>query len=262
MNQNLLEKYRNLQAYLLELEEVVIAYTGGIESSLLLKIAYDTLKHETLALMAKFDAMSEKDYEYALISARETGVYPITLKIDSKNTNKVDCLRTDHNCLNEKKMLVTFNQFVETNQLLHLLVAKPFRVNSVCENDKLCNNPRVLKPFEVFEFTLEDIQVLAKELGVNSIANYLSNYKSDSNPGDDSGTSELILKKQQAEEFLRNLNFRSVRVKMENNVLYLTVDPSQLQLIYDHDVRKNIISFMKNLGFKNVSINATERALL
>ncbi len=262
MNQNLLEKYRKLQEYLLELEEVVVVYTGGVESTLLLKIAYDILNQETLALMAKFEAMSEKDFEYALISAREIGVYPIALNIDPNDTREINCLSPNQYCYYEKQMLIVFNRFLKANQLLHLAVATPIGVDQICENDDCCDKINVLKPFEAFNFSDNDIKDLAKELRVNSSVNYLPALQITSYYKDNYFSKDLLDKKNKAEEFLRNLNFRSVRIRMQNNVLYLTVDQKQMQLIYNNEVRKNIISFMKNLGFKDVFITATENAII
>jgi uncharacterized protein len=102
MKKELNSKYQQLKDYFLELEEVVIAYSGGVDSTLLLRIAHEVLKDEVIAIIGKSDTMPEREYEDALDMAREIGVEPVVI-----HTNEVEspeyCSNPVDRCFHCKK---------------------------------------------------------------------------------------------------------------------------------------------------------------
>ncbi|GAG09883.1 unnamed protein product, partial [marine sediment metagenome] len=93
---NLQDKYNSLQQILKELGKVVVAYSGGVDSTFLLKTAVDTLGAENvLACIAKGPSLPQSQYLRAIETAKNIGVEVRTVEpnelADAKFTaNKAD----------------------------------------------------------------------------------------------------------------------------------------------------------------------------
>jgi uncharacterized protein len=70
----LLEKLETLKALFADMDRALIAYSGGIDSTLVAKVAYDVLGDRALAVTAESPSLLPEDLEDARIQAAEIGI--------------------------------------------------------------------------------------------------------------------------------------------------------------------------------------------
>src|SRR5215472_14705796 len=73
-------KYELLQAILRDMESVLVAYSGGVDSALLLKVAYDVLGTRAMGVIASSPAYAVEETAEALSVAEQMGTPVITLE--------------------------------------------------------------------------------------------------------------------------------------------------------------------------------------
>src|SRR5256714_4883740 len=73
-------KYERLQAILRDMESVLIAYSGGVDSALLLKVAHDVLGPRAMGAIASSPAYADEETAEAVAVAEQMGVPLIALE--------------------------------------------------------------------------------------------------------------------------------------------------------------------------------------
>ena len=256
MNNTLHTKYNLLKTYLNELEEVVIAYSGGVDSTLLLKVAVDELKDEVIAVLAKSESMPREVFMEAIFTARKIGVEPTVIR-----TREIEipeyCSNPVDRCYHCKKHIFgSFSEFMEKNMLIHLIDgsnaddSKDYR-----PGEKALAHFEVISPLKDLGFTKDEIRELSKELG-------LSTWNKEAMPClatriayNEPITIEKLQKIDVAESYLRSLKFTQVRARIEEGNMRIEVNPSELCRFDDKDLRNQVLKRMKIIGFKHVSID-------
>src|SRR5690242_21960620 len=73
-------KYEHLQAILRDMESVLVAYSGGVDSALLLKVAHDVLGERAIGAIASSPAYASEETREALDVAERMGIPVLTLQ--------------------------------------------------------------------------------------------------------------------------------------------------------------------------------------
>ena len=234
------QKYHQLKNYFQDLEEVVVAYNGSVESTMLLKVAFDELGDEVIALMGRSESMSEREFENALFTAFEVGITPVVLNVNDDHSN----------------MHTALFDYMEQNKLLHL-IDSTFEASPISYVNS--DNLEVICPLKELGFTYDEVCSLSKELGLSIWRrNYMSNER---NHSYSNITSELLDQLGKAEAVLTALDFTQIHVRLQNDTLKIEVNPSEVYRFYEDETRKGVLMSMKELGFQYVSVDmATNRS--
>ncbi len=254
MTPELQAKYERLQAILQEMGAVVVGLSGGVDSTLLTKVAHDTLGDRCLAVIGKSEAFPEGEIEEALCLAQQMGVRVRVVPTHELQNPLFQVNRPDR-CYHCKTELFGVLRRVADEEGIawiadgtHADDTRDYRPGM-----RAAKEHGVRVPLLEAGFTKADIRALARHLGLPiwdkpSFACLSSRF-----PYGTLITRELLQKVDRAERYLRELGFRQVRVRHHDTILRIEVEPHDFERVLQH--ASAIVAHMKSLGYLYVTLD-------
>jgi len=257
MSPSLAEKYQQLQARLRELGSVVVAMSGGLDSTLLVRVAVETLgSQRVLAVTGRSPSLPQSELENAPGLAAECGA--AHLFVDT----------TEFDDPNYRANPVTRCYFCKTalyNQLWELAAERGYNaVVSGTNADDLRDFRPGLQAAEEFGvraplaevgLTKAEVRELAGVLGLSICDKPASPCLSSRVPYGEPINPQKLRRIDQAESFLRELGFRECRVRHHNHLARIEVPPDQIQRFADPDLRQRVEQKLLDLGYHYVTLD-------
>ena len=249
-------KLDNLQDILKSMQSVLVAFSGGTDSSFLLKVAKTVLSENVLAVTASSEIYSKAETESAKKIAAEIGAEHIVVRTNELN-NKEFVKNGPDRCFHCKLSL--YSEFIK--------IAGEHNLNQVIDginlDDKQDYRPgmsaavklKIRSPLLEAGLTKEEIRYWSKEMK-------LSTWDKAPNPCLSTrfayGTvliKENLSKVEQAELQLGRFHFKQFRLRVHDNIARLELLPEDMELAFKEATRHEIINIVKSFGYTYVTID-------
>ena len=250
-------KLLKLQRILRDMGEVTVAYSGGVDSSFLLKVSTDTLKSKSLGVLAVSPTFPSREYERAISAAKSMGalvqvIYTHELEDDNFVKNPVNrcyfCKSELFDSIAKIAEEERFSNFVDGSNMDDLGDHRP--------GMKALKERNVRSPLQEAGLTKEDIRAIAHEEYHLSIADKPSMACLASRfPYGEAITSEKLQRVDGAEKLLRELGFRQVRVRSHGRLARVEVDADRVHELAEPGLRERVNQGMKEQGFLYVTLD-------
>jgi len=250
------DKLKRMQALLREMNSVVVAFSGGIDSTLVLKVAYDALGAQAIGVTAVSPTFPDIELDASRRVAAEIGVRHIMLPTDQLQIEEF--VRNDASrCYHCKTDL--YQLLGRLQQDLHLGVL----VDGTNVDDLGDDRPGLIaarergirSPLVEAELTKAEVRTLAKEFGLSNWDKPAAACLSSRIPRGTVITREKLSRVERAEAALFREGFRQFRVRDHGDMARLELDEDGLAVLYDHTFRSGIIQKLKDVGFRLVTVD-------
>ncbi len=248
-------KYRKLLSILRELESAVLAYSGGVDSTFLLKALKES-GISTLAVTAYSETMPAAELENAEALAKTIDVAHRVIATDELSNPDFTRNPKDrcYYCKDELFSILTaiaraeeYRFVIDGSNCDDLSDWRPGREAAVKHG--------VRSPLLEAELSKDEIRALSKELGLPTWSKPASPCLSSRFPYGIRITREALKRVEDAEAFIKGLGFGDLRVRSYNDMAKIEVAPAELPRLIDKEMRELVVRRIKALGFKYVSID-------
>ena len=250
-----MEKVNHLIAILKDMESAVLAYSGGVDSTFLLKALHLT-NIRTLAVTACSEITPHTDFMHAVQAVKEFGIDHMVVKTDELS-------REDFVKNGPDRCFICKNERFRTLKDIARSKGYKFVLDGSNLDDTMDYRPgrqaaeknNVRSPLIEAGFTKQDIRECSRHLGLSTWDRPSSPCLASRFPYGQRITKDLLERVEKAEDFLKSLGFNNVRVRDHGGMARIEVDPDKIELFLASQTRKNISDHLKNLGYIFISLD-------
>jgi uncharacterized protein len=255
-NMTLQDKLNILRNNIRRMQSIAVAYSGGVDSTFLLKTAHDVLHENAVAVTARSYIHPEREYWQAVefaqkIGAKQVVIHSEELEIDGFSDNPVNrCY------LCKKELFSKISEWARQNSILH--VADGSNTGDLGDyrpGTQATKELGVVKPLQEAGLSKDEIRILSKEMGLPTWDKPAFACLASRFPYGQEITKEKLRQVDQGEQFLLDLGFRQVRVRHHGDAARLEVSADERDKFFDTALMDKVYEKFIRFGFTYVSLD-------
>ena len=250
------KKYQNLKTYLKDLGGAAVAFSGGVDSTFLLKVAHDVLGENIIAVTAASPIFPKRERDEATHFCKEQGIKQVMCPSEEMTDDTFRRNPPDR-CYTCKKNL--FGKI--------LRIAAEHDIKNIIEGTnaddtgdyrpglKAIDELGIKSPLKAVGLSKAEIRGLSREMNLPTWSKPSFACLATRFPYGDEISEEALAMIDRAEEFLADKGIRQIRVRIHQNLARIELFPEEFEQIMEEKLRREVTTTLKSYGFSYVALD-------
>ena len=250
------QKLAKLKEIIKNMEKLAIAYSGGVDSTFLLKVAHDVLKDRVIAITARSSTYPEREYNEAVNFVKKLGVKHVTIVSEELDIEGFSGNPVNRCYFCKKELFTKISQVAGQNGISYIADgSNTDDLGDYRPGMAAMKELGVVSPLREAGMSKDDIRVLSKEMNLPTWNKQPFACLASRFPYGQEITREKLGMIDRAEQFMLDLGFRQVRVRIHGDTARIEVAARERSRFFDEAVMDRVHDALKEIGFKYVSLD-------
>ncbi len=249
------QKFEKLKSILKDLEGVAIGFSGGVDSTFLVKVAYDVLGSRAIAVTSTIASFPKRELDEACAFARELGIEHIIIKSDEFKIQGFAENSKDRCYYCKKAVFTKIIDLAKQRGISYVLDGSNLDdTGDYRPGAKAAEELKIISPLKIAGMTKNDIRLLSKELGLPTWDKPAYACLATRVPYGQTITYEMLKMIEEAEDFLIDKGFKQVRVRHHGETARIEVSPEERHKFFNEEFMDEVSNKLKEIGFVYASL--------
>jgi uncharacterized protein len=250
------EKFDKLKNRLRQMDRVIIAFSGGVDSTFLLKAASMSGLGEVLAVTGQSESMPEEEFSFSKEMAGSLNVGHRIIRTNELGNSSYSTNPPDRCYYCKKELFSKLKQIAEKEDYHFILDG----TNSDDAKDRrpgrrAAHEEGVESPLLDAGLSKDEIRELSKALGLPTWNKPATPCLSSRIPYGQKITVEALEKVSKAEAFIRQYGITELRVRNHSEVARIEIHPDDFHKLTADPARNEIVKYFRSIGFKYITLD-------
>ncbi len=253
-----MDKLKHLEEILKSYRRVLVAFSGGVDSTFLLKVAADTLGEDCYAITCVSVTMAQSEIEDARALGQELGLGPRHKLVHSDELAQPGYTANpkDRCALCKTELMVLAGPLADSlGDLKILLGTNTDDLGDYRPGIAAASKRGSLAPMVEAKMSKADVRSISQELGLRTWNKPQLACLSSRFPYGVEITADRLQQVDQFEDGLRKLGFTQLRVRFHETIARVELLPAELEAAFQSETRLAIVELGRSLGFTYVAVD-------
>ena len=250
------DKLKQLEQHIKQMGSLAVAYSGGVDSTFLLKLAHDLLQDQVIAVTARSSTYPEREFNKAAEFTRSTGIQHIVIEFDEMEIEGFTDNPPNRCYLCKYELFSKIKEVAGKRNIQ--FIAEGSNIDDLDDyrpGMQAIKELGIISPLKDAVLGKDAIRILSKQMRLPTWDKPAFACLASRFPYGVKITREKLLMVDRAEQYLLNLGFQQVRVRHHVDTARIEVSGTERQKFFDLGLMDDIYKQFRKFGFAYASLD-------